>query len=50
MKFLIEKWLHINKEIAYIKILRWANKDQIRNLDRYLDKVKYKLCNDKKNS
>jgi hypothetical protein len=41
-KFLNEKWLNMNKEIAYIKILRWANKNSIRNLDRYLDEVMYK--------
>ena len=42
MKFLKKKWLHMNKEIAYMKILRWADKGQVINLDRYLDKIKYK--------
>jgi hypothetical protein len=49
MKMLNEKWLNVNKEIPYMKILRTANKDQIKNLGRYLDKVKYKWFNQKKN-
>jgi len=35
-------WLSMNKEIAYMKVLRCTNKDQIRNLGRYLDKIRYK--------
>jgi hypothetical protein len=35
-----EKWLNMKKEIVYRKKLRCTNKDQIRNLDRYLDRVK----------
>ena len=31
----------MNKEIAYRKILRCTIKAQIRNLGRYLDKMKY---------
>jgi hypothetical protein len=42
MKFLNETWLHMNKGTAYMKILRWANKDQMRNLYKHLDQVKYK--------
>jgi hypothetical protein len=42
MKFLNDKWLNMNKETAYRKILRLTKKAQIRNLRRYLDKVKYK--------
>jgi hypothetical protein len=40
MKFLNEKWLNTNKEVAYRSILRSTNKAQIRNLGRYLDKYK----------
>jgi hypothetical protein len=35
MKFLNEKWLNVNKEVAYRKILRCTNKDQVRNVGRY---------------
>ena len=42
MKFLNEKWLSMNKEVAYRKIIRCTNKDQIRNLGGYLDTIKYK--------
>jgi hypothetical protein len=45
MKFLNEKWLSMNKEVAYRTELRCTNKDQIRNLDRYLDEVKHKWFN-----
>jgi hypothetical protein len=40
-KFLNEKGLNKDKEISYTKLLRCTEKDQIRNLGRYLDKVKY---------
>jgi hypothetical protein len=40
MKFLNEKWLNMKKEVSYRKILGSTNKDQIRNLGRYLDKYK----------
>jgi len=43
--FANDKWLNMNKEIAYIIILRCTNKDQIRTLGKYLDKVKYKWFN-----
>jgi hypothetical protein len=39
--FLNGKWLGMNKEIAYRKILRCFNKDDIRNLGKYLDKIKH---------
>jgi len=42
MKYLNDKWLGMNKEVAYRKIIRCTNKDQIRNLGRYLDTIKYK--------
>jgi hypothetical protein len=35
----------MNKETAYRKILRCTNKDQIRTLGKYLDKVKFKWLN-----
>jgi len=38
MKFLSKKWLSMNTGVAYRKIVRCPNKDQIRNLGRYLDK------------
>ena len=45
LKFLNYMWLSMNKEIAYNKVLRYTNKDQIGNLGRYLDKVRYKRFN-----
>jgi len=45
LKFLNDMWLSMNKEIAYIKVLICTNKDQIRNLGRYLDKIRYKWFN-----
>jgi hypothetical protein len=48
MKVLGEKWLSANKEVPYWRILRSNNKDQIRNLGRYLDKLKYKSFNETK--
>ena len=40
--------VQIKKEIAYTKILSWTNKDQIINLSKYLEKVKYKQFNKRK--
>jgi hypothetical protein len=37
-----KKWLSMNTEVACRKIVRCPNKGQIRNLGRYVDKVKYK--------
>ena len=45
MKFLNDKLLSMNKEVTYRKILRFTNKDQIRNLGRYLDKIGYRWFN-----
>jgi hypothetical protein len=45
MKFLNDKWLRTNKDVAYRKIFRCSNKDQIRNVGKYLDKIKYKWFN-----
>jgi len=33
------------KEIAYTKILSWPNKDQIRNVSKYLENIKYRRFN-----
>ena len=41
-KFLNDEWLNTNKKVAYRNMVRCANKDQVRNLGRYLDIVK---CN-----
>lgn len=38
----------MNKGAAYRKTLRCTNKDQIRNLGRYLNKINYKWLNKKK--
>jgi len=35
----------MNREVAYRKILRSTNKDQIRILGRCLEKIKYKWFN-----
>jgi hypothetical protein len=43
--FANDKWLSMNKQIAYRKTLRCTNKDQIRMLGKYLDKVKCKWFN-----
>jgi hypothetical protein len=45
MEFLNDMWLSMNKEIAYVKVLRCTNKDQMTNLGRYLDKSRYKWFN-----
>jgi hypothetical protein len=41
-KLLNEKWLSMNKEVAYRTILRFSNKDRLRYFSSYLDEVKYK--------
>ena len=38
--FLNQKLLNVNKEVAYRKIIRCANKYQIINLREYLDNVR----------
>jgi hypothetical protein len=45
LKFLNAKWLNMNKEVTCRKMLRYANKDQIINVGRYLDIVKCKWFN-----
>jgi hypothetical protein len=45
MKYLNDKWLSMNKEVAYRKILRSTNKHQIRILGRSFNKIKYKWLN-----
>jgi len=45
MKYLIDRWLSVNREVAYRKILRSTNKDQIRILGRCLEEIKYKWFN-----
>jgi hypothetical protein len=45
MKFLNDQWLSMNGNVAYSKILRCTNKDQVRNLGRYFDKNNYKWFN-----
>ena len=45
LKFLNTKLLNVNKEVAYRKMLVCTNKDQLRNVGRYLDTVKCKWFN-----
>ena len=47
-KLLKEKCLNVNKELTYREILISTNKDQLRSLGRYLDRVKYKWFNETK--
>jgi hypothetical protein len=42
LKLLYDKWLRINKEVPYKKMLSCTKKDQLKNLGKYLDTVK---CN-----
>jgi hypothetical protein len=49
MKCLNKKYLNMNKQRACRRILRSTNKDQIRNLGRYLGKVKYNSLIKQKN-
>jgi hypothetical protein len=41
-KLIHDKWLNINKEITYRKILKTTNRAHIQNIGKYLDKVKNK--------
>ena len=43
------KWVNINKRAAYREVIRCSNKDRTRNVGRYLDKIKCKLCNKQSN-
>ena len=45
-KFLNKKWLIMNKAVACRKTLRFTNTDQLKNLGRYLDEVKYEWFNE----
>jgi hypothetical protein len=40
MQFINKKWLYINEELAYKKIVNCTNKAHIIHLGEYLDKVK----------
>jgi hypothetical protein len=42
MQFINKKWLCINDELAYKKIVNCTNKVHIIHLGEYLDKVKHK--------
>jgi hypothetical protein len=42
MQFMNEKWLCINEELAYKKIVNCTNKAHTIHLEEYLDKVKHK--------
>jgi hypothetical protein len=39
------KWLSMNRNVAYRKVLGCTDKDQIRNLGKYLDKIEYEGFN-----
>jgi hypothetical protein len=39
-KLVHDKWLNMNKEITYRKILKITNRTHIQNLGKYLDIVK----------
>ena len=41
IKFLNSKWLGRNTAVVYRKVLSCTNKDQVRYLGRYFDKIKY---------
>jgi hypothetical protein len=42
MQFINKKWLCINEELAYKKIVNCTNKAHIIHLGEYLDEVKHK--------
>jgi hypothetical protein len=44
-KLIHDKWLNMNKEITYRKILKTTNRTQIQNVGKYLDTVKNKWFN-----
>jgi hypothetical protein len=39
-KLINDKWLNMNKEITYRKILKTTNRTHIQNIGEYLDTVK----------
>jgi hypothetical protein len=42
IQFINKKWLCINEELAYKKIVNSTNKAHVIHLGKYLDKVKHK--------
>lgn len=48
MKFLNDKVLRMNKDVAYRKTLRCCNKDQKRDFGIYLNKTEYKWLTEQK--
>jgi hypothetical protein len=42
LSLIFKKWLCINEELAYKKIVNCTNKAHIIHLGQYLDKVKHK--------
>jgi hypothetical protein len=42
MQFINKKWLCVNEELAYKKIVNCTNKAHVIHLGEYLDKVKHK--------
>jgi hypothetical protein len=47
MKLIHDKWLKMNKEVAYRKMVKITNKAHIQNLGKHLDIEKIKLLNKK---
>jgi hypothetical protein len=46
VKLIHDKWLNMNKEVAYRKIVKITNRVHIPNLGKYLDIVKNKWFNE----
>jgi hypothetical protein len=45
MKFMYKKWLYVNEELAYRKIINCTNKTHMINLGKFLDKVRHEWEN-----
>jgi hypothetical protein len=45
-KSIHDKWLSMNKEVAYRKIMKTTNRTHIQNVGKYLDTVKNKWLNE----
>jgi hypothetical protein len=45
LKLIRDKWLNMNKEVAYTKIIKTTSKVHLQNLGKYLDIVKTKWLN-----